>query len=87
MSLCGSIERGISGARLRTMIGAWAHSGYPQLTPRPAGYPVTVRAVTDSDPGSRMTIVDIWATSAWAAWSAHHDTVRSWLARAMESGA
>jgi Family of unknown function (DUF5946) len=87
MSLCGSIEQGIPGARLRTMIGAWAHIGYPELTPRPAGYPVTICSVTDSDVGSRMTALDTWAVSAWTAWSAHHDTVRGWLARAMKSGA
>lgn len=87
MSLCGSLENGISGARLRTMIGGWAHTGYPQLAPRPAGYPVTIRGVTDINLDFRMTTVDNWATSAWAAWSAHHNTVRGWLARAMKSGA
>ena len=84
MSLCASIEHGISGARLQTMIGDWTHRDYPQLAPRPAGYPVTVRHVAGAGENSRRAAVDNWATSAWAAWAAHHDTVRDWLAMAMK---
>ncbi len=87
MSLCASIEHGVSGARLPIMIGAWAHRDYPQLAPSAAGYPVTVRDVTEAGEDVRLAIVEEWATSAWAAWSAHHDTVRGWLAMAMEFGA
>ena len=36
---------------------------------------------------SRPAVVNGWATSTWTAWSAHHDTVRAWLARAMQASA
>jgi hypothetical protein len=80
MSLCASIEHGVSGDRLRRMIGDWTHRDYPLLVPRPTAFPVTVRDVADAAQWSRRANVDNWATSAWAAWSAHHDTVRAWLA-------
>jgi hypothetical protein len=85
MSLCASLEQEISGTRLRRTIGDWTHREYPLLVPRPAAFPVTVRDVADADQRSRPTIVKDWATSAWAAWSAHHDTVRAWLAQAMQA--
>jgi hypothetical protein len=84
MSLCASIEHGVSGDRLRTMIGRWAHHDYPLLDPRPAGYPVTVRDAADAGGRSRLAVINDWATSAWAAWSVHHATVRAWLAMVMK---
>ena len=76
ISLCASLEHGISGTRLRRMIGEWTHRDYPLLVPQPASYRVTVRDVADD-----------WAASAWAAWSAHHETVRAWLATAASRNA
>lgn len=87
MSLCASLEQEISGTRLRRTIGDWTHREYPLLVPRPAAFPVTVRDVADADQRSRPAIVNGWATSTWTAWSAHHDTVRAWLARAMQASA
>lgn len=87
MSLCASLEQEISGTRLRRTIGDWTHREYPLLVPRAAAYPVTVRDVADTDQRSRPAIVNDWATSAWTAWSAHHDTVRAWLAQAMQGSA
>jgi hypothetical protein len=87
VGLCSSIEHGVSGARLRTMISDWAHRDYPLLAPRPAGYPVTVRDVAEAGERSRLAVVDDWANSAWAAWSVHHATVRAWLAMVMKSNA
>ena len=87
MSLCASVEHGTSGTRLQKLIGDWTHHDYPLLVPGPNGYPVTVRDVADAGQWSRRAIVDDWATSAWAAWSAHHDTVRAWLAQATQPGA
>jgi len=87
MSLCSSIEHGVSGARLRTMISDWTHRDYPLLAPRPAGYPLTVRDVAEAGERSRLAVVDDWANSAWAAWSVHHATVRAWLAMVMKSNA
>ncbi len=82
MSLCASIEHGVSGAQLRKRIGDWTHRDYPLLVPRPTRYPVTVRDVADATERSRATVASEWAISTWAAWSAHHDTVRAWLATA-----
>jgi hypothetical protein len=80
MSLCASIEHGVSGTRLRRMIGDWTHRDYPLLVPMPTAFPVTVRDVADAGERSRPSIVEDWATSTWAAWSAHHDTIRALLA-------
>jgi len=80
MSLCASIEHGVTGVRLRRMIGDWTHRDYPLLVPAPAAFPVTIRDVADAGQPSRPAIVEDWATSAWAAWAAHHDTVCAWLA-------
>ena len=85
MSLSASIEHGVSSARLRKMIGDWTHRDYPLLVPAPAAFPVTVADVADADQPSRPAIVEEWAASAWAAWSAHHDTIRAWLAMSRNS--
>ena len=87
ISLCASLEHGISGTRLRRMIGEWTHRDYPLLVPQPASYRVTVRDVADADERSRPAVADDWAASAWAAWSAHHETVRAWLATAASRNA
>lgn len=84
MSLCASIEHGVTGDRLRTMIGGWTHRDYPLLDPRPSGYPVTVREVAWASETSRPDIVGDWAITTWEAWSAHHDTIRAWLASALD---
>jgi len=80
MSLCASIEHGVSGAQLRMRIGDWTHRDYPLLVPRPAAYPVTVRDVAEAGERSRAAVVDDWAISTWAAWSLHHGVLRGWLA-------
>lgn len=87
MSLCASMEHGISGARLPTVIGRWTHRDYPLLVPRPARYPVTIRDVADAGEQDRPTVADNWASTTWQAWSAHHDTVRAWLTQAMNPNA
>lgn len=83
MSLCASLEHGVSGARLQRKIGDWTHRDYPLLAPGPAAFSVTVRDVADAGERDRPAVVDQWAACAWAAWSAHHDMVRGWLAVAM----
>ncbi len=80
MSLCAGQERGISGDRTRQMISRWTHRDYPQLCPWPKAFPVTIRDVTDADENTRLVLVAEWAASTWRAWSAHHDTIRAWLA-------
>jgi hypothetical protein len=79
MSLCAAQEHRVGGTRLRQMIGSWAHRDYPQLVPRPSAYPITSREVADVSGNSRPALVGDWAISTWAAWSAHHDTIRTWL--------
>jgi hypothetical protein len=81
-SLCASLEYGIPGHRLRTMMGAWTHRDYPLLRPQPKEYPVTVIDITRADILRRPATVTALATSTWSAWSAQHQTVRSWLAEA-----
>jgi hypothetical protein len=82
MSLCASLEQGIPGTRLRQMIGTWTHREYPLLAPRPDAYPLTVRNLADAAQQDRAALVSDMATATWAAWSAHHDQIRAWLAAA-----
>lgn len=82
MSLCASLEQGIPGTRLRQMIGTWTHREYPLLVPRPDAYQLTVRDLADAAGQDRPGLVPDMATAAWAAWSAHHDQIRAWLAAA-----
>jgi hypothetical protein len=86
MSLCAALEHGVSGTRLRQIIGGWTHRDYPQLLPRPSDYPVTIRDVGDAAERSRLAVIGDWADSAWAAWSAHHETVRIWLTAELGRG-
>lgn len=79
MSLCAGIEHGLDGAGRRTRIGGWAHRDYPLLQPWPSGYAVTVADVVASPVERRPEVIGRMATATWVAWSAHHDTVRSWL--------
>jgi hypothetical protein len=80
MSLCASLEQGISGARLRHMIGTWTSREYPLLVPRPDAYRLTVRDLADASGQDRAGLVADMARAAWTAWSAHHDQIRAWLA-------
>jgi hypothetical protein len=82
MSLCASLEQGIPGTRLRRMIGTWTHREYPLLVPRPDAYQLTVRDLADAAGQDRPGLVSDMARAAWAAWAAHHDQTRAWLATA-----
>jgi Family of unknown function (DUF5946) len=82
MSLCASLEQGIPGTRLRHMIGTWTGREYPLLVPRPDAYQLTVRDLADALGQDRPRLVSGMARAAWAAWSAHHDQIRTWLAAA-----
>jgi hypothetical protein len=85
MTLCLFIERGVDPA-----LGTRLHRRMVEM-------PVFDRLAAPADRGS-VTVVDMpvtgsayaardaayaWASSAWSAWSPHHETVRRWLA---ESG-
>lgn len=80
MSLCASLERGIPGVRLRSVMGGWTQRDYPELLLPPTAYPITVRDVAEADDARRTDVAALWARSTWMAWSAHHDDVRGWLA-------
>jgi hypothetical protein len=82
MSLCASLEQGIPGTRLRQLIGTWTHREYSLLSPRPDAYQLTVRNFADPAGQDRVGLVSDMATATWAAWSAHHDQIRAWLAAA-----
>ena len=82
MSLCASLEQGISGTRLRHIIGTWTHREYPQLVPRPDIYELTVRDFADAAAEERSGLVFDMARATWKAWSAHHDQIRAWLGAA-----
>ena len=82
MSLCASLEQGIPGTRLRQMIGTWTHRDYSLLEPRPDAYQLTVRNLADAAEQDRAALVSDMARAAWAAWSAHHEQIRAWLAAA-----
>jgi hypothetical protein len=84
MSLCAGIERGVPGGQLRRLIGSWTHRQYPILVPRPESFDLTVVDVVAAATTSRSAIVEEWATSTWANWSAHHAQIRSWVTDAME---
>jgi hypothetical protein len=64
------------------MIGTWAHREYSLLTPRPDAYQLTVRNLAGAAGQDRAALVSDMATATWAAWSAHHDQIRAWLAAA-----
>jgi hypothetical protein len=52
------------------------------LAPRPDAYQLTVRNLADAAGQDRVGLVSDMARAAWAAWSAHHEQIRAWLAAA-----
>jgi hypothetical protein len=85
MTLCLFIERGADPA-----LGTTLHRRMVEiLTFHALVAPVDRGSITVTEmppTGTAAAARDCayaWATSAWAAWSAHHETVRRWLA---ESG-
>ncbi len=80
MSLCASLEFGVSGRQRRAMIGDWTHREYPLLRPITDHYPVTVRDVKEAPVERRHEVVEEMATSTWSAWSIHHREIRTLLA-------
>jgi len=79
MSLAAGLERAVPGERLRTLLGHWTHRDYPRLLPVPTGYDLTVLDVAPTPVEGRVDAVAAWAAASWAAWRAHHATVRAWL--------
>jgi hypothetical protein len=82
IALRGWIEEGRQAEALNaeTQRLASTERSWPLLDP-PAAYPMTVVDVLEaSDGGEHLRLVRRWAEATWAAWAAHHDTVRRWAA-------
>jgi hypothetical protein len=80
MSLCLVVERGVPPARATRALGHFAHRVYPWLEPPAMLGSVTVLDVLGArDLAEHTARVEHWARAVWAAWSAHHATIRGWL--------
>lgn len=85
--LCRFIEQGLAPDRANDVMLAASHAQakarYHWLEPPASPGALTIadlEAAHDIEP--HMRIARDWAAQVWAAWSAHHDTVRTW-ARAL----
>lgn len=82
IAICRWLEHGDDVARLNrdTQRLASDPRDWPWLQP-PAAYPMTVLDVLDARDGNEHVLfVRRWAETTWTGWSAHHDTVRGWMA-------
>jgi hypothetical protein len=82
LSLCLVLERNLAAAyATRVMAEATrAKDRFVWLTPPESLGEVTVAAVAGAAAAhEHAERVRAWARSAWAAWSPHHPTVRSWV--------
>lgn len=80
IGLCHRLEHDITTERLNAISQRLADSDrdWPWLDPPPA-YPMTVvDLLTARDGPEHLRLVRRWGETTWAAWSAHHETVRSW---------
>ncbi len=80
MSLCSSLERSVSGPERRERLATWVGRDYPLLEPTPVSFALTVSDIVAAPPALRAWTIERMAEASWAAWSAHHDTVRAFLA-------
>jgi hypothetical protein len=48
--------------------------------PRPSGYEITIEQIVSELEPARQVAAKAWASSAWGAWSQHHEVIRGWLA-------
>ncbi|MBA3689336.1 MAG: hypothetical protein H0W81_11000 [Chloroflexi bacterium] len=81
VGLCLSLERGRGPGelpRLRQRLAAPKRI-FPWLEPPASVGELTITQVHAAEtPEADRTLVDRWARSAWEAWSAHHEQVRTW---------
>jgi hypothetical protein len=81
VGLCLMLERGrtpaeLPGLRKRVVE---RHDAFPWLAPPPSlGDLTVVDILAAGSAEEHRLVVDRWAASAWAAWSAHHEQVRAW---------
>lgn len=76
MSMCAVLERGLPAEESIVLIRrvlAGRRDWWWLSLDRPIGTITVADVLAGNEP------VTSWATDVWAAWSPHHDTVRSWL--------
>ncbi len=81
--LCAVLEHGVSTARAVGAMQGWlaGNAAYPWLTPPTDPGARTIQSIPlDVDPADHAMAVHAWAQAVWHAWSAHHHTIRQWLA-------
>lgn len=83
IGLCTILERGGSleaGSRVKAIAKTRLKGEFEWLEPPNSAGGFTVMEVSAArDAAEHVDLVETWARSAWAAWSAHHDTIRAWL--------
>jgi hypothetical protein len=81
ISLCVVLERGLSVAYARRLMGAATRTKerFSWLAPPIAFGPLTVVDVATAAPAQHTEKVRAWAEAAWSAWADHHATVRAWV--------
>ena len=75
------LDRGYDFAQAADVISTLlcAKSLPAELVPPPSPGPITIRDVSvAADLGSHVDLVNRWAESTWAAWSARHATIHRW---------
>jgi Family of unknown function (DUF5946) len=85
MGLCLVLEQGIAPGHATRALGAALEpkSRFVWLTPPHSLGGLTVVDVAAAvTPEEHLRMVRTWAEGAWAAWAAHHETVRAWLREA-----
>jgi CTP:molybdopterin cytidylyltransferase MocA len=88
VGLCQWLEHGVAMPALNaaTQRLAAADRAWPWLPP-PARYPMTVVDVVEARDGvEHVGRVRRWAETTWAAWEAHHETVRTWARDPLAGG-
>ena len=80
INLCRTLERGGPIEDGPRFLQGLTHRHYPWLRPPRGPYPITiVDLVAAVEPASYAAAERDFAQTAWAAWSAHHSTIRRWL--------
>ena len=85
VGICHWLEHGLAFDRLNAITQRLANEDrpWPWLTP-PTSFPITVGDVLVARDGpEHVGLVREWAETTWAAWAAHHDTVRAWARDAL----
>lgn len=80
--LCLFLEHGLSpedANRAMLEAGRRKHEFVWLEPPASLGKTTVADVVATSPVGRHRSVVQEWARDAWAAWSPHHETVRSWL--------